>query len=155
MISFAPLRKLLSERKISTYFLRNKCGDYNMDSKTIQRLMSDQSVSTYTLNALCNILECDLSDIISFSPDDNKPKKNPEAWSGLAAKFRVLLFRVSRHLFWRPGGPPRAEPRRVMGPGKGRGTRWVPLHAIPSPWPGRRPLPPTRGNCVALMPCGA
>lgn len=50
-----------------------------MDSKTIQRLMSDQSVSTYTLNALCNILECDLSDIISFSPDDNKPKKNPEA----------------------------------------------------------------------------
>ena len=50
-----------------------------MDSKTIQRLMSDQSVSTYTLNALCNILECDLSDIISFFPDDNKPKKNPEA----------------------------------------------------------------------------
>ena len=57
MISFAPLRRILKERKISTYFLRNKCGEYNLDSKTIQRLMGDESVSTYTLNALCNILE--------------------------------------------------------------------------------------------------
>lgn len=69
MITFEPLRKLLKERKISTYYLRNKCGEFNLDSKTIQRLMRDQSVSTYTLNALCNILECDLSDIMEFSPD--------------------------------------------------------------------------------------
>lgn len=69
MISFAPLRKLLEERHITTYYLRNKCGPFNLDSKTIQRLMNDQSVSTYTLNALCNILECDLSDIMTFTPD--------------------------------------------------------------------------------------
>lgn len=55
MISFAPLRKILMERKISTYYLRNKCGEYNLDSKTIQQLMNDEPVSTYTVNALCNI----------------------------------------------------------------------------------------------------
>jgi DNA-binding Xre family transcriptional regulator len=69
MISFEPLRSLLEERKISTYFLRNKCGAYNMDSKTIKRLMNDESVSTYTLNALCHILNCDLGDIMRFCPD--------------------------------------------------------------------------------------
>lgn len=69
MISFAPFRKLIKERNISTYFLRNKCGEYNLDSKTIKRLMNDESVSSYTLNSLCNILKCDLNDIMVFSPD--------------------------------------------------------------------------------------
>lgn len=69
MISFAPLRKLMKDREISTYFLRCKCGEYNLDSKTIQRLVNDESVSTYTINALCNIFQCNLSDIMEFSPD--------------------------------------------------------------------------------------
>ena len=80
MISYEPLRQILAERKITTYFLRNKCGEYNLDSKTIQRLMNDDSVSTYTLNALCNILNCDLSDIMEFHPDQIiEDEKDPEA----------------------------------------------------------------------------
>ena len=70
MISFEPLRKLLAARGISIYYLRNKCGRYNLDSKTIQRFMRDESISTYTLNALCHILKCDISDIVKFIPDD-------------------------------------------------------------------------------------
>ena len=70
MISFASLRKILSERKISTYYLRNKCGVHNLDSKTIQRLMNDESVSTYTIDALCNILGCNFTDIMEFHPDE-------------------------------------------------------------------------------------
>lgn len=77
MISFEPLRKILIERKITTYYLRNKCGIYNLDSKTIQRLMRDESVSTYTLNSLCNILNCDLTDIVRFE-SDNQNKESPE-----------------------------------------------------------------------------
>ena len=78
MISFEPLRRLLAERNISTYFLRNKCGIYNLDSKTIQRFMNDESVSNYTLNALCNILDCDVSDIVRFYPDvPVEGKKDP------------------------------------------------------------------------------
>lgn len=69
MISYEPLREILKTRGISSYYLRNKCGDNCLDSKTIQRLMNDQSVSTNTLNALCNILNCELSDIAKFLPD--------------------------------------------------------------------------------------
>ena len=71
MISFEPLRKILKDRGITTYFLRNKCGKNNLDSKTIHRLMSDKSVSTNTLNSLCNILNCDISEVIKFIPDED------------------------------------------------------------------------------------
>lgn len=69
MISFAPLRKLLANNEISSYYLRNKCGIYNLDSKTIKRLMEDESVSTNTINSLCYILNCDIKDIMIFEPD--------------------------------------------------------------------------------------
>lgn len=73
MISFQPLRELMQERKISTYFLRNKCGQYNLDSKTIQRLMRDESVSTNTVDALCQIFGCKFDDIMEILPDPNEP----------------------------------------------------------------------------------
>ena len=80
MISFQPLRNLLKERGISTYYLRNKCGRFNLDSKTIQRFMTDESVSTYTLNSLCNILDCEISDSMVFLPDtEDEIKKDPDA----------------------------------------------------------------------------
>lgn len=69
MISFEPLRELLKERHITSYYLRNKCGKYNLDSKTIQRLMSDQSVSTNTLDSLCHILHCNIEELVHFRPD--------------------------------------------------------------------------------------
>lgn len=78
MISFEPLRNILEKRGISTYYLRNKCGINNLDSKTIQRLMSDESVSTNTLNALCNILECDISEIVKFLPDEEEKNEDKE-----------------------------------------------------------------------------
>jgi len=76
LISYEPLRQLLKEKGISTYYLRNKCGDLNLDSKTIKRLMNDESVSTNTLNALCNILQCDITDILIFQLDDNFMPEN-------------------------------------------------------------------------------
>lgn len=69
MISFEPFRKLIQERNISTYFLRNKCEKYNLDSKTISRLMNDQSVSTNTIDALCQIFHCGIEDIMEVKPD--------------------------------------------------------------------------------------
>lgn len=72
MISFEPFRKLIQERNISTYFLRNKCGKYNLDSKTISRLMNDQSVSTNTLDSLCQIFHCGMEDILEVKQDSEK-----------------------------------------------------------------------------------
>ena len=69
MISFEPLRMLMRDRNITSYFLRNKCGRNNLDSKTIQRLMNDESVSTNTINALCSIFDCKFDDIMIFLPD--------------------------------------------------------------------------------------
>lgn len=71
MISFQPLRDILNERNITSYYLRNKCGKYCLDSKTIKRLMNDESVSTNTIDSLCHILNCNISDIMCFI-DENK-----------------------------------------------------------------------------------
>lgn len=72
MISFRPFRELIAKRKISTYFLRNKCGKYNLDGKTIQRLMNDESVSSNTIDALCQILHCKVTDILEVLPDEER-----------------------------------------------------------------------------------
>lgn len=69
MISFRPFRELIEAKHVSTYFLRNKCGSYNLDNKTIDRLMHDESVSTNTIDALCQIFECKLEDIMEVLPD--------------------------------------------------------------------------------------
>ncbi len=69
MISFRPFRDLIKERRISTYYLRNKCGPYNLDSKTIHRLMHDESVSTNTIDSLCQIFACGVEDIVEVFPD--------------------------------------------------------------------------------------
>lgn len=80
MISYEPLREILKNKGISSYYLRNKCGTNCLDSKTIQRLMNDQSVSTNTLNSLCDILNCDISDIIKYIPDtDNLKETNKQS----------------------------------------------------------------------------
>ena len=77
MISFKPFRTLTAERWITTCYLRNKCGRYNLDSKTIDRLMRDESVSTNTVDALCQIFGCAVTDIMQVAPDpENDTWKN-------------------------------------------------------------------------------
>lgn len=72
MVSFRPFRELIKKRGITTYYLRNKCGEYNLGNKTIERLMKDESVSTNTLDALCQIFQCEISDLIEISPDSDR-----------------------------------------------------------------------------------
>lgn len=67
MVSFEPFRKLIKKRGITTYYLRNKCGEYNLGNKTIERLMADQSVSTNTIDALCQILDCEVTDVMEVT----------------------------------------------------------------------------------------
>ena len=69
MISFRPFRELIKKREITTYYLRNKCGYYNLDNKTITRLMNDESVSTNTINSLCQIFNCGFADIMEVTSD--------------------------------------------------------------------------------------
>jgi len=69
MISYEPLWETMKRKNASTYTLRFKGRVYNVGNSTIKRLRTNQSVSTNTLDAICNILECDIPDIIKFTPD--------------------------------------------------------------------------------------
>ena len=66
MIIFDKLWKVMEERNVSTYQLREKCG---IDSKTIRRLRANENIETKTLNKLCDALSCDLSDIAEYIKD--------------------------------------------------------------------------------------
>ena len=66
MICFDKLWKLMEQKHISTYQLREQCG---IDSKTVRRLKSNENTETKTLNKLCAFLDCRLEDIVEYRPD--------------------------------------------------------------------------------------
>lgn len=89
MVSFLPFRELIKKRGITTYYLRNKCGEYNLGNKTIERLMNDQSVSTNTIDALCQILDCEVTDIMEVKQDGGK--KPAKGKSMTFSEFATML----------------------------------------------------------------
>lgn len=66
MIIFDGLWKILGEKKLSTYYLREQCG---IDSKTVRRLRANENIETKTLNRICAALNCRLEDIAEYIPD--------------------------------------------------------------------------------------
>jgi len=57
----------MKQKNASTYTLQVK-GE--ISSSTVRRLKANESVSTNTIDALCKILECEISDIIEYLPDE-------------------------------------------------------------------------------------
>ena len=66
MIVFDKLWKIMEQRGVSTYLLREKCG---IDSKTVRRLKANENMETKTLNKLCAALDCQIEDIMEYVPD--------------------------------------------------------------------------------------
>ena len=66
MICFDKLWRMLEQKEISTYYLREHCG---IDSKTIRRLRANENTETKTLSKLCAALNCRLEDIAEYIPD--------------------------------------------------------------------------------------
>lgn len=66
MIVFNKLWAVMEEKKVSVYWLREKCG---IDRKTIRRLRKNENIETKTLNKLCVALECELNDIAQYVPE--------------------------------------------------------------------------------------
>lgn len=66
MIIYDRLWRIIEERNLSTYYLREQCG---IDNKTIQRLKNNENTETKTLNKLCAVLKCKLEDIAEYIPD--------------------------------------------------------------------------------------
>lgn len=69
MISYKPLWETMRKKSATTYTLRNKGG---VSGSTLLRLQGGESVSTNTLDAICKILNCTVSDIVEFVPDEEK-----------------------------------------------------------------------------------
>lgn len=66
MICFDKLWKMMEQKNISTYQLREQCG---IDSKTVRRLKANENTETKTLNKLCAALHCKLEDIAEYIED--------------------------------------------------------------------------------------
>lgn len=66
MISYAKLWETMARKGATTYTLQVKGG---ISSSTVRRLKAGESVSTNTLDALCKVLDCDITDIIRYTPD--------------------------------------------------------------------------------------
>ncbi len=69
MISFDKLWVTMKQKNISQYKLIHT---YGISPSQITRLKRNESVSTNTIDTFCKILECDISDIMTFTPDNNK-----------------------------------------------------------------------------------
>ena len=67
MISFDKLWITMKQKNISQYKLIHK---YGISPSQITRLKRNESVSTNTIDTFCSILECDISDIMTFTPDN-------------------------------------------------------------------------------------
>lgn len=66
IISYEPLWETLKRKGISTYVL---IKDYSFSKGTLDSLKHNRNISTATLNDICNMLECDISDVLKFTPD--------------------------------------------------------------------------------------
>ena len=66
MIVFDPLWETLEQKHISQYAL---IKDYWVSTGTLDALRKNKSITLNTLNDLCTILQCEVSDVITFIPD--------------------------------------------------------------------------------------
>lgn len=96
MISYAPFWKTMEEKSVTQYKL---IYHYQISANTLQRIKKNEPINTNTLNLLCLILDCNVSDILSFEKTEEEQayllqkeaefderKKSNQAFRNLAKK---------------------------------------------------------------------
>lgn len=73
MIVYDKLWKTMQLKGVSQYKLIRV---YGISTGQLDRLRKNDNVSTYTLNSLCKILDCTLSDIVEYVPDNENNKSD-------------------------------------------------------------------------------
>ena len=68
MIKYEEFWKTLKASNETTYTLIN---NHRISSLTLDKLRKNKTLSTNTINDLCRILNCQVEDIMSFSPCDD------------------------------------------------------------------------------------
>ena len=69
MITFEPFWETLKKKDISQYAL---IKEYGVSTGTLDALRQNRSITLNTLNDLCSILQCSVSDVIVFTPDEKQ-----------------------------------------------------------------------------------
>lgn len=67
MISYDGLWDVMKEKGVSQYTLIKK---HHISPGQITRLKRNESVSTHTIEIFCKILDCQVSDIMKYIPDN-------------------------------------------------------------------------------------
>lgn len=68
MIVYDAFWRTLKDSSESTYTL---IKNYRISSSTIDKLRKNKPLNTTTVNDLCRILNCDVSDIMSYIPSED------------------------------------------------------------------------------------
>lgn len=67
MITYQPLWETMKAKGISTYALIEKHG---VSRETFSNLKNNRNITMSTLNHLCELLNCDVTDVIKYTPDN-------------------------------------------------------------------------------------
>ena len=67
MISYEPFYQTLKNKSITTYKLINT---YGISRSLLDRLKHNKPISTVTIDDLCKILNCQVDEILLYTPDD-------------------------------------------------------------------------------------
>ena len=67
VISYEPLFRTMKEKGITSY----KLFKMGFPQSNYYAMKHGENVSTNTINELCILLECDVSDIMKFEPEQN------------------------------------------------------------------------------------
>lgn len=74
-MSYNKLWKLLIDKQMKKSDLRKKAG---ISSSSLAKLTKNENVTTEVLSKICQELNCDVSDIMEFIPDDPQEDENSE-----------------------------------------------------------------------------
>lgn len=66
MLSFAPMLKMMIDRKVSKSQLKK---DLNLSTTTLAKFSKDQAVSMEVLDRLCAYFNCRIEDIVEHRPE--------------------------------------------------------------------------------------
>ena len=68
MIVYTPFWETLKKSKESTYTL---IKNHHISSSTIDKLRNNKPLNTTTINDFCRILNCNVSDIMTYIPSES------------------------------------------------------------------------------------
>lgn len=68
VISYEPLFRTMKEKGITSY----KLFKMGFPQSNYYAMKHGENISTHTVNTLCTLLQCKVSDIMEFIPEENK-----------------------------------------------------------------------------------